>query len=188
MSVGEIKKIRPYETVRQEKVRAGRFVIIRDMIKIGGVEYPFSYEEGRDCVVVLPILNGEIVLIRQYRHALNDWFWEVPAGAIEENESIEETARKELLEETGCVSKRMLYMGSYPVSLGTSSAWSHIYVALCSEKVEQQTEATELIDVHMVSVEKFEDMIGSKQFLHMAGIIAWQMYNRGKEMVENGQI
>jgi ADP-ribose pyrophosphatase len=50
---------------------------------------------------VLPMLDGRIVVERQFRHAARRWMLEIPRGGIEPGESAEEAARKEVLEEIG---------------------------------------------------------------------------------------
>lgn len=170
---------RPYNIVKHEVVSVGRFTIIKDTLCIEGKEYPYSYDDSEDCVVVLPILGSHIVLINEYRHCLDDWFWEVPAGALGGEEPIE-AARRELLEETGCEAKGLLYIGKYPNSLGTSSSYSHIFAAECEKRGTPNLEKTEFIKVEEVTESRFEEMIRKGDFLHMAGIVAWKMYKDRK--------
>ncbi len=53
-----------------------------------------------DAVAILPREGGDCYLLRQYRFAIDTCLWEVPAGTMEEGETPEETARRELAEET----------------------------------------------------------------------------------------
>jgi 8-oxo-dGTP pyrophosphatase MutT (NUDIX family) len=61
----------------------------------------YSLEYGTPQVVILPVLENSIVMVRVRRHLINDETWEVPAGGSHENEIPAETARRELAEETG---------------------------------------------------------------------------------------
>ena len=55
-------------------------------------------------VVLLPVPEpGQIVLVRQYRYAINRWLWEAPAGSIDEGEEPDAAARRECHEEIGLV-------------------------------------------------------------------------------------
>jgi ADP-ribose pyrophosphatase len=59
-------------------------------------------------VVVLPVLpDGRIVLIRQYRHSVGQYLWEIVAGRRDGNETFVAGARRELQEETGYTARRM---------------------------------------------------------------------------------
>ena len=54
------------------------------------------------CVVVIPILDdGRVVMIRQFRHSVGRDLWELPAGNVDEGESVEAAAFRECEEETG---------------------------------------------------------------------------------------
>ncbi len=77
--------------VRQDRVvEPGAIEATRDVVTHSG------------SVVVLPVFpNGEILLIRQYRHAVGTSLWELVAGRIDRGEAPLSAARRELLEETG---------------------------------------------------------------------------------------
>lgn len=63
-----------------------------------------------DAVAVVPILNGRLVLIRQFRVPLQDYVLEFPAGLIEPGSTVEATAARELEEETGLKIERVLHV------------------------------------------------------------------------------
>jgi rSAM/selenodomain-associated transferase 1 len=62
----------------------------------------YSYLAVPRAVFVVPVtVEGEIVLVRQYRHPVRDWTLEVPAGSVEDGETPQEAAKRELAEEVG---------------------------------------------------------------------------------------
>src|SRR5215471_13028875 len=62
----------------------------------------------RGSVVLLPIFpDGSILMVRQYRHALGNFLWELVAGRVEAGESRPAAARRELIEETGYSARRV---------------------------------------------------------------------------------
>lgn len=169
---------RPYQISSSRRSTIGRFTIVQDTIEINGKEYPYSYEDSGDSACILPILRDKVVLIREYRHALNDWFWEIPAGGLS-GETPEAAAIRELMEETGCKAKRLTFLGKYPDSLGRSSAYAHIFLAECAQRGAQHLEKTEFVQVHEVSFERFEEMIWTRELLQLHAIVAWEFYKRG---------
>ena len=65
-------------------------------------------------VVLLPLAdNTHIVLIRQYRHALDRWIWELPAGSLEPGEDPAAAAARECEEEIGLVPNTVEFAGSW---------------------------------------------------------------------------
>src|SRR5580658_1174794 len=85
------------------------FRLQRDtVIEPGGVEAVRDIIVHPGSVVVLPIFDdGRVLLIRQYRHSVGEFLWELVAGRKEPNETPAVGARRELLEETGYTAKRL---------------------------------------------------------------------------------
>lgn len=71
----------------------------------------------------------EIVLVRQYRHAVEADLWEVPAGRIEPGEDERETARRELLEETGYRAESLEYLFSFYTTPGFCNERIRLFAA-----------------------------------------------------------
>lgn len=82
-------------------------------------------------VAMLPIMNNKIVLVEQFRIGASSTLLEIPAGLLEENEEIEECAKRELQEEIGFNANKLTFMGSYYLSPGYSDEIIHLY--LCEE-------------------------------------------------------
>ena len=65
-------------------------------------------------VVLIPITDtGEVILVRQYRHAIGRWAWELPAGSLKPGEDTEKAAGRECHEEIGLIPSRMEPLGSF---------------------------------------------------------------------------
>ena len=81
---------------------------------LAGWESPYYVVDGSDYVTVLPTTaSGGVVLVRQFRPALEDFSLELPSGHIEKGESPEEAARRELLEETGYTAGKLEFLGEF---------------------------------------------------------------------------
>jgi ADP-ribose pyrophosphatase len=78
-------------------------------VKMDIVRHPRS-------VVLIPVPEtGHVILIRQYRHAVGQWLWELPAGSVDEGESPEQAAKRECHEEIGQVPATIVRIGAlYP--------------------------------------------------------------------------
>ena len=79
-----------------------------------GHEAEFAIVRHRPSVVLIPVQDdGRIVMIRQYRHALERDIWELPAGNVDEGESAEAAAARECEEEIGQVPAKVERLGSF---------------------------------------------------------------------------
>ena len=79
--------------------------------------------------VVLFNEKNEILMIRERRYTVNRLEWEIPAGRVENGESIEEAARREVLEETGCLLKDLQFLCSQNPANGMSDCTCHAFAA-----------------------------------------------------------
>ena len=85
------------------------------VIEPGGVNATRDVVTHHGSVVLVPVLPGGILLVRQYRHTVGDFLWELPAGRMERGEKPVAAARRELAEETGYRARHFrLLMDVYP--------------------------------------------------------------------------
>ena len=65
-------------------------------------------------VVIIPVTaGGDVILVRQYRHAIGRFAWELPAGSLKPSENVADAARRECQEEVGLVAARLTPLGSF---------------------------------------------------------------------------
>lgn len=103
-------------------------------------------------VVVLPLLDdGRIVMIRNYRFAVGETLWELCAGTLEPGEDPARTAARELIEETGYEADRIAPLTTFYTSPGICDERMYAFVARGLSEVGQQLEATEQIDVEVLT-------------------------------------
>ncbi|CAN5694465.1 hypothetical protein BH24CHL1_BH24CHL1_16380 [soil metagenome] len=111
-----------------------------------GDEAAYSYLDAPDAVWIVPVTTqGEIVLIRQYRHPVRDWVLEVPAGGLD-GDSMHAAAVKELREEVGGTGGSVSYVGAFYSSSGQMTLRALVFVALGVELGESELESTELLE------------------------------------------
>ncbi len=121
-----------------------------------GEEITYTYQDHPGAVFVVPFTSdGRVVLIRQYRHPIREWLWEVPAGAVEAPETPVEAAWRELAEEIGGTANEMQLVGDFFAASSVSNL--RIYVFLAADvvlDVPTNREATELIEIALFPVEE----------------------------------
>jgi len=83
-----------------------------------GVETFYTVKTHRYVVALALTVDGRIPLVRQFRPAVGEFVLELPSGHIDEGETSADTARRELLEETGCQAEELISLGEMFVDSG----------------------------------------------------------------------
>lgn len=111
-------------------------------------------------VVILPLLNnGQVILIRNRRHAVGQILLELPAGTIDHGEEPINCAGRELQEETGYLAGRLNPIGAFYSSPGVMSERMFAFAAYDLQQGETALEADEEIELEKVSFDEAIDMI-----------------------------
>ena len=103
---------------------------------------------------VVPFLDDphapdpRVLLIRQFRHAAEDFIWEVPAGRLDAGETPETCARRELEEETGMRARTVEPLTTIYTTPGFTDERIHLFVAHGLESGRHQREADEFMELH----------------------------------------
>ena len=120
-----------------------------------GHEFTYTVVDHPGAVWVVPVTaEGQVALIWQYRYAVDDWCYEVPAGGLSPGLSPEEVARRELLEEIGGTAAELRPLGQFYTSNGISNETAYVYLATGVELGPPQREPTELMEVRLVPTEE----------------------------------
>lgn len=98
--------------------------------------------------------NNLICMLRQYRHAVGGWHWELPAGKLERGEAPLKTAQRELAEEAGVEAAQWQSLGKIISSPGVFTEIVHLFLARELTGVPAKTEEHELIEVHWIPLTK----------------------------------
>lgn len=132
----------PYMTLREDTVELPNGARINDYFVF---EYP-------DWAITLAVTRDEhFVLIRQYRHGIGKVIYELPAGVVDPSEPLLESARRELLEETGYGGGQWQAWMQVSANPATHTNTAHVFLATGVELVdEQRLDHTEDIEVQIL--------------------------------------
>lgn len=108
-------------------------------------------------VGVLPILGDDVVLVRQYRVALDRPMLEVPAGRLEPGEAPEVAGERELVEELG-MHGRLVSLGALHVSPGYTEEIIHLFAAVDIVASEREPEGAEELEAEVVRL-RFDEAL-----------------------------
>ena len=122
-------------------------------------------EETTDAVVIAALHEPtkSLVVIRQFRIPLNDYVYELPAGLVDNNESMEKSTDRELKEETGLILDKINYVkskiGVYASSGMTDESMALVYCICHGEISSEFLEDDEDIEAILVWKEKAEELL-----------------------------
>jgi len=126
----------------------------------GGVRALREVVRHRGSVAALPVLeDGRVVLVRQYRYAVGEPVWELPAGRLDPGETPEEGARRELEEEVGLRAGRLEPLSVFYTTPGFCDETMHLFRGTDLMPVPARPEADERIEAKVVALDEARAMV-----------------------------
>lgn len=121
--------------------------------------------------VVAITKEGEMVLVRQYRHGLGRTCFEIVAGCVEEGEVPLEAAKRELQEETGYTGGEWSEVMHFTCNASAMNNTTHSFLAVGVEKTDTQNlDATEDIEIYTFPQERVKEMLLKGEFMQVSMI------------------
>ena len=143
----------------------------------------FFVLENPDWVNVIAITSkSKVVLIEQYRHGAEEIVLEIPGGMIDENEKPETAAERELLEETGFVAQKLIFLGkSLPNPAIQNNLIYHFLAINCEKTEETKFDEHESVVTKLVSLDQIEGLILNGKITHSLVIAAFHFFGLNKD-------
>ena len=121
--------------------------------------------------VVALTKNNEVVLVKQYRHGVQEISLELPGGVVDSGEDPLEGAKRELMEETGYSSGNIIEVGRLYPNPAIQQNTLFCYLATDAEWVgEQHLDEAEEIEVQLIPLDELIEMARQGKFLHALNV------------------
>ena len=136
-----------------------------------------SWIDHRPCIAVVPVNNeGNVVLIRQYRHATGGMLVEIPAGNMDrENETVEQCVQRELAEETGFGAGRLVKLFEGYLVPGYCNEYMYFFLTLDLHPAMLPADEDEFIRTMTVPFDDAVRMIREKEIVDVKTALGIQM-------------
>jgi len=149
-----------------------------EILRSNGKRGIYGVVEKDDAAIILPVDEGNVWLVEQFRYTIEERALELPQGGWEmEVENPEDLARDELKEETGLHAATMTYLGWNWIAYGFTRQKHHVFLAtgLTQAEKDPDPEEHDLI-VRCVAIEEFEEMMRNGAIRDNCTLAAWGMY------------
>lgn len=153
------------EWLSSTRVFEGRVINLRvDVLKMGGRVVRREIVEHRGAVAAIALTpRGELVLVKQYRHAVGEELLEIPAGTLEPGETPEGCVVRELKEETGFDVESIEHVCSMYLAPGYSTEALHLFLVRVRGAKERSPDEDEDIEVVLVPFEEAVKMVTNRR-------------------------
>ena len=150
------------KTLESKRVYEGRIINLRlDSVSLenGNTAMREVVEHPGAVGIVALKENGDIVMVKQYRKAVEQVLLELPAGKLEQGENPLDCAARELTEETGYTAGDLRYLVSFYTSPGFSNEVMHMFLATGLREGKNDPDDDEMVETVEISRDRAIDMI-----------------------------
>jgi ADP-ribose pyrophosphatase len=164
------------ERLDSERVFKGKvFSVVRDRVKMrNGRTVTVDVVRHSKSVVLVPVPEpGHVILVKQYRYAVNTDLWELPAGSVDEGESPEQAARRECHEEIGLVPATVVRLSAMYPTPGYCDEEMVFFRCSGLEKTDEEAHLDEDEDIEAKTFELREarEMIRRGEIVDMKTVV-----------------
>jgi ADP-ribose pyrophosphatase len=178
-------------TLSSREVYRNRWMCVREdeILRSNGEKGVYGVVEKHDGAVILPISDGRIWLVEQFRYTIQERALELPQGSWERAiENPEDLARGELREELGLKAAEMTKLGTLWMAYGFLRQREHVFLATGLTPTQKTPDAEEHdLIVHQVSIPDFERMMLNGKIKDQCSVSAWGLYLLWKAQQEQGE-
>lgn len=172
--------MKEYKKIKQDLVYKGNIIeVYKETVELPNgkqVHWDFVKHKGASAVIAIDE-DDKIIMVRQYRNAIDRMSLEIPAGGIQIGEDPKVTALRELEEETGYQAKEIEHLMDVLTAVGFTNETLYLYVTKGLIKTEQHLDEDEFVTIERYGLEELIAMImnGTIQDAKtIAGIFAYR--------------
>ena len=170
----------PAEQLNSTELHRGKIITLnRDTVRFpDGTTAELDMVRHPGASAVVPFLNDpagdepQVLLLRQYRYAAGGYLYEIPAGRLDDGESPETCAARELKEETGCTAERIEPLTSILTTPGFTDEVIHLFMATGLTHGEPNREADEFVELIVMRLSEALERISTGEITDSKTVLA----------------
>lgn len=173
--------IKKWHIVNSEELQSNRIFSLRkdtSVSPITGNEHDFFIVESPDWINVVALTdNDEVVLVEQYRHGSESVTIEIPGGMVDPGEEPLQTAKRELLEETGYAGENWIQIGEvFPNPAMQNNRCFTFLTTNCKKVSETNFDTTEYIVSYTQPESQIPNLVSQGKITHSLVVAAFYWY------------
>lgn len=167
------------KTISSESIYKGRAVNLRvdTVLMPDGRKTKRTIVEHAECIAVVAVDDQKnVLLVKQFRKAIEKELLEIPAGGIDPGEDAETAVKREMQEETGYLPQKLVKLGSCYSAPGYCTEYLHLYLATDLVPSKLVAEDTEGIEIIRVPVKEIPTLLASGKLTDAKSIAGLYMF------------
>lgn len=161
------------KVIDKKRIYDRHFKLDEHTIEKNGQTSKYATIEFKEAALIFAVKDNKIILIDQYRYPTNMRLLEIPAGTIEEGETLEQCAKREFTEETGFIADEFKEFSRFYVMPSTTDYMDVIFFANVSSESKQNLDNLEDINVVLIDKEEYYKKIMNGEIKDAKTIIAF---------------
>lgn len=132
-----------------------------------GISGQYYVLDAPEWCIIIPEINDDFLMVKQWRHGINELSIEFPGGVVDKNELPENAAKRELLEETGFITNKITKIGELNPNPALFNNKVHIFLAQdLQQQSKQNLDEDEFINFLTIPKNEVIKNLGTPQFPH----------------------
>jgi ADP-ribose pyrophosphatase len=159
-------------------IRKGRvFDFFQENVTLpNGVTLEMEIIRHPGAAAIVPFIDDHtVILLKQYRHAVGGFIWEIPAGTLDPGEDARQCAKRELTEETGYAARHFERLAEITPLPAYSDERIHLFLATGLTQASQNLDEDELLSVHRFDLHQAIKMIADGEIQDAKTIAGLQL-------------
>lgn len=160
-----------------------RIKVFEDQVKLPNgkeTDYVRFASDRRGATIICKNNSGEILVQKEYSYPPDKFLFQFPGGTVNQDESVENGANRELMEEAKLKANKLTLLGSYYPNCRKSDGIAYVYLGTELINECRQEDAEEVIESYWFTEEKIEEMIRKGKIKNITMLAIWALYKSKK--------